>query len=220
MKLIWDEVGKRLFETGVDHAVLYPQDANGAYPLGVAWNGLTAVTESPTGGEPEPVYADNIKYLNLMSAAEFGCNIEAFTYPKEWEACDGSAEPIIGVTVAQQVRKQFGLVYRTLIGNDVQAQDLGYKLHLIYGCLAGPSEKNYQTINETPEAMAMSWDITTTPVPVTDLKPSACLIIDSTKVDAVKLAALEDILFGVTTPAPVIARLPLPAEILTLLAAG
>lgn len=217
MKLVWDEVGKRFYETGVDHGVLYVMDANGAYPTGVAWNGLIGVSEKPSGAEATPLYADNIKYLNLISAEEFAAGIEAYTYPKEFEACDGTAEGVLGVNLSQQVRKSFGLVYRTIIGNDVAGQSLGYKLHLIYGAMAAPSEKGYQTINDSPEALTFSWEITTTPVEVTGFKPTAAIVIDSTKANATKLAALEDILFGVTTPTPIVARLPLPNEIITLM---
>lgn len=213
-KIVWDEVGKRIYETGVDHGVLYPVGTGGTYPEGVAWNGLISVTESPSGAEAEPFYADNIKYLNLMSAEEFGATIEAFTYPDEWVQCDGSAEPLPGLIVGQQTRKTFGLCYRTLLGNDVEGQDYGYKLHLIYGALAAPSEKSYQTINDSPEALTLSWEITTTPVPVPNLKPTASLTINSTLVDPVKLAALEAILYGDATNE---ARLPLPAEVITLL---
>lgn len=213
-KIVWDEVGKRIYETGVDHGVLYPVGTGGTYPLGVAWNGLISVTESPSGAEAEAFYADNIKYLNLMSAEEFGATIEAFTYPDEWVQCDGSAEPLPGLIVGQQTRKTFGLCYRTLLGNDVEGQDYGYKLHLIYGALAAPSEKSYQTINDSPEALTLSWEITTTPVEVPNLKPTASLTINSTLVDPVKLAALETILYGDTL---VEARLPLPAEVITLL---
>jgi hypothetical protein len=219
-KIIWDEVGKRLFETGLDRGVLYPQ-VSGAYPAGVAWNGLTSVSENPTGAEPEPLYADNIKYLNLMSAEEFGATIEAYTYPDEFAECDGSVEPSPGLVLGQQPRKTFGLSYRTLIGNDVDQQDFGYKLHLIYGALAAPSEKSYQTINDTPEAITFSWEISTTPVPVTGFKPTASLVLDSTKINAAKLAELETILYGknaTTDPvvAAVPARLPLPDEVISI----
>lgn len=222
-KIKWDEVGKRLFEAGVDRGVLYPQDTNGTYPLGVAWNGLTAITESPSGAEPEPLYADNKKYLNLSSAEEFGGTIEAYTYPVEFEACDGQASPIPGVAVGQQNRQTFGLAYRTLLGNDVNGLDLGYKLHLVYGALAAVSEKGYQTIGDTPEAVTFSWEISTTPVEMpSPMKPSATLVITSTKVNAAKLALLEEILYGkdaTTDPvAPAVApRLPMPDEVITLL---
>ena len=217
-KIVWDKVGERLYETGVKQGVLYPQDATGAYPLGVAWNGLTAVTESPSGAESTPIYADDIKYLNLVSAEEFGATIEAYTYPDEFALCDGSADLVAGVSVGQQSRKAFGLCYRTSLGNDVEGADFGYKLHLIYGAQAAPSEKGYQTINDSPEAITFSWEITTTPVAVTGLKPTACLIIDSTKVDAAKLTALEEILYGKDGTPGAAPRLPLPDEIKTLMA--
>lgn len=216
-KIVWDETGKRFYETGVDHGVLYPLGALGTYPAGYAWNGLTAITESPSGAEANPQYADNIKYLNLMSAEEFGCTIEAFTYPDEFAVCDGSVEPEVGVRLGQQSRKPFGLCYRTVLGNDIDGNDLGYKLHLIYNALAAPSEKSYNTINDSPEAITFSWDVTTTPVPVTGHKPSASITIDSTKVDATALAALEVILYGVSGTPGTAARLPLPDEIITLM---
>lgn len=211
-KLVWDASGERLFETGVSKGVLYPQ-VSGAYPLGVAWNGLTAVTESPSGAEATPLYADNIKYLNLVSAEEFGATIEAYTYPDEFAECDGSKEAVVGLMLGQQARKVFGLCYKTVVGNDVNSE-LGYKLHLIYGALAAPSEKAYATINDTPEAITFSWELTTTPVEVTGFKPTASLTIDSTKVSASLLTALELILYGDTSVDP---RLPLPAEVITLL---
>lgn len=212
----WDEAGKRLYETGVDRGVLYPQ-VGGAYPKGVAWNGLTAVTESPSGAEPTPLYADNIKYLTLMSVEEFGATIEAFTYPDEFMACDGSASIAEGVSIGQQARQAFGLCYRTVVGNDLD-NNAGYKLHLIYGALAAPSEKAYATINDSPEAITFSWEVTTTPVDVPGFKPTASVTIDSTKVDAEKLAALEAILYGTAAGEgeAVEARLPLPAEIVEL----
>lgn len=213
--IVWDESGKRFYETGVDKGVLYVQNS-GAYPLGVAWNGLTAVTESPSGAEPTPLYADNIKYLTLMSVEEFGATVEAYTYPDEFAVCDGSAEAAEGLFLGQQTRSPFGLCYRTLLGNDTDGQEHGYKLHLIYGALAAPSEKSYQTVNDSPEAITFSWELTTTPVAVTGYKPTASLTIDSTKVDAAKLAALEVILYGATSVDP---RLPLPNEVITLLAA-
>lgn len=215
-RLIWDEVGKRFYETGVKNGVLYVQVA-GAYPAGVAWNGLVSVTESPSGAEPAPMYADDIKYLNLMSAEEFGATIEAFTYPDEFAQCDGSSELSTGVMVGQQSRKAFGLVYRTTLGNDASGIDYGYKLHLIYGATAAPSEKAYASINDSPEAMTLSWEVTTNPVPVTGKKPTASLVIDSTKVDAAKLAALETILYGNVGVDP---RLPLPDEIAALFASA
>lgn len=211
--LTWDTTGDRLYETGIKKGVLYPQSALGTYPLGVAWNGLTAVTESPSGAEPTPIYADDIKYLSLMSAEEFGATIEAYTYPDEFAACDGSASLTEGVTIGQQARQSFGLSYRTTLGNDVVGEAYGYKLHLIYGAMAAPSEKAYATINDSPEAITMSWEITTTPVAVTGFKPTASITIDSTKVDATKLAALEKILYGDTAAA----RLPLPDEVKTLM---
>lgn len=213
-KLVWDKTGERLYETGVDHGVLYPIQTGGVYTKGVAWNGLSAVTESPSGAEASPFYADNIKYLNLMSAEEFGATIEAYMYPDEFAECDGSAEIATGVSIGQQARKVFGLCYRTLLGNDVDSNDYGYKLHLIYGALAAPSEKGYSTINDSPEPITLSWEITTTPINVAGFKPTACVTIDSTKVDATKLAALEAILYGSDSDE---ARLPLPDELITIL---
>lgn len=214
-KLIWDESGKKTYETGVDRGVLYLQDANGAYPTGVAWNGLVSITESPSGAEANPQYADNIKYLNLMSAEDFGATIEAFTYPNEFAQCDGSAELETGVMIGQQARKPFGLCYRTILGNDTEGEAHGYKLHLIYGAMATPSEKAYSSINDSPEAITFSWEVATTPVPVAGFKPTASLVIDSTKADAAKLTALELILYGDVATS---ARLPLPDEIATLMA--
>ena len=224
-KLKWDETGKRFYETGVRNGVLYVMDDTGAYPAGVPWNGLTSVTESPSGAEPTPLYADDAKYLTLMSAEEFGASIEAYTYPDEFAACDGSASIGTGVTIGQQSRKTFGICYRTTVGNDIEGEAFGYKLHIIYGALASPSEKAYQTINDSPEAITFSWEVSTTPVAVTGFKPTASLVIDSTKVTEAKMAALEEVLYGkdaTTEPvAPaVVARLPLPDEIMTLLAAG
>lgn len=194
-KLVWDQTGERLYETGVKNGVLYiPTD--GVYSKGVAWNGLTAVTESPSGAEATALYADDTKYLSLMSTEEFGATIEAYTYPDEFAQCDGSASLVTGVMIGQQPRKTFGLCYRTTIGNDTEGNDFGYKLHIIYGALASPSEKAYATINDSPEAITFSWEITTTPVNVTGAKPTASLTIDSTKVDAEKLAALEKVLYG------------------------
>lgn len=213
--LVWDETTKRIYETGIDHGVLYPIDALGAYPLGVAWNGLVSVTESPSGAEPTPLYADNIKYLNLMSVEEFGCTIEAYTYPAEFAECDGSKEAgATGAFLSQQNRKLFGLAYRTLLGNDVDGNSYGYKLHLVYGCLASPSEKAYASVNESPEAVTFSWEVTTTPVPVTGFKPTSFITIDSKQADPVKLAALEVILYGAVAVDP---ELPLPNEVITLL---
>lgn len=214
----WDTTGDRIYETGIDRGVLYVQNADGTYPTGVAWNGLTGVTESPSGAEPSPQYADNIKYLNLMSAEQFGGTIEAFTYPDEFAQCDGSAEPEPGVHLGQQGRKTFGLVYRTKLGNDVLGEAYGYKLHILYGCVASPSEKNYQTINESPEAINFSWEVSTTPVIVTGYKPTSSITIDSTKVDAADLTAFEVILYGVTGTPDTPGRLPLPDEVITLLA--
>ena len=217
-KLKWDETAEHLYETGVDHCVLYKQDASGAYPKGVVWNGITGITESPSGAESNPLYADNIKYLDLRSVEEFGATVEAYTYPEEFEECDGTKEIAPGVTVGQQNRTSFGLSYRTQLGNDVQYENYGYKLHIIYGATASPSEKGYQTISDSPEAISFSWELSTTPVKsnVAGIKPTASLTIDSTKVDADKLAELEQILYG--TPASggtaaVEARLPLPDEI-------
>jgi hypothetical protein len=209
--LTWDQIGERLYETGVDHGVLYIPDTGGAYSDGFAWNGLTTVTESPSGAEASPQYADNIKYLNLISAEEFGATIEAFTYPDEFAQCDGTAFPEIGVAVGQQSRKTFGLCYRTRLGNDTDGTDYGYKLHLIYGCQASPSEKAYGTINDSPEAITFSWDVTTTPVAVASYKPTSVLVIDSTQVDAAALATLEDMLYGTAGTDP---RLPLPDEVI------
>lgn len=216
-KLVWDQTGERIYETGVKNGVLYVQGVSGTYDKGVAWNGLTAVTESPSGAEASPLYADDIKYLNLMSNEEFGATIEAYTYPEEFAECDGSASIAKGVYIGQQARKTFGLSYRTVIGNDVDSNDYGYKLHLIYGALAAPSEKAYATINDSPEAITFSWEVTTTPVNVKGFKPTASVTIDSTKVEAEKLAALEAILYGTEEKE---ARLPLPDEIATLMAAS
>lgn len=215
-KLVWDQTGERYYETGVKQGVLYVQEA-GAYPKGVAWNGLTAVTESPSGAEATPLYADDIKYLNLISNEEFGATIEAYTYPDEFAECDGSAELVPGVLIGQQARKTFGLCYTTTLGNDTEGNAHGYKLHLIYGALAAPTEKAYASINDSPEAISFSWEVSTTPVNVTGAKPTASIIIDSTKVDKEKLAALEDILYGSDSEE---ARLPLPDEIATIMAAN
>ena len=217
-KLVWDQTGERYYETGVKMGVLYPQSASGTYPKGVAWNGLTAVTESPSGAEATPLYADDIKYLNLYSAEEFGATIEAYTYPDEFAECDGSAEVATGVTIGQQNRKAFGLCYRTTIGNDTDGNDHGYKLHIIYGAMASPSEKAYATINDSPEAITFSWEITTTPVSVSGFKPTASVTIDSTKVDGAKLKQLEAILYGDNGSSSAgDARLPLPDEIVTII---
>ena len=214
-RLVWDKTGDRLYETGVKQCVLYPQ-VSGAYPKGVAWNGITSVTESPSGAEPSPLYADDIKYLNLMSTEEFGASIEAYMYPEEFEACDGSAEIAPGVSIGQQKRQSVGLCYRTIIGNDTESNEHGYKLHIIYGALAAPSEKAYATVNDSPEAITFSWELSTTPVNVTGGNPTASLTIDSTKVKAEKLKALEDILYGSESESTG-PRLPLPDEIATLL---
>lgn len=209
-KLVWDESGKRLYETGVEKGVLYVQGENGQYQNGVAWNGLTAVTESPSGAEPTALYADDIKYLELFSAEEFGATIEAYTYPAEFEACDGSASLGEGVTIGQQDRKAFGLCYRTIVGNDVKGNENGYKLHLIYGAKAKPSEKAYATVNDSPEAVTFSWEVTTTPVNVAGFKPTASVTIDSTKILPEKLKLIEDKLYGTASEE---ATLPLPDEI-------
>ena len=215
-KIVWDKTGERLYETGVKNGVLYVKNGD-TYDKGVAWNGLTAVTESPSGAEATPLYADDIKYLNLMSAEEFGATIEAYTYPDEFKACNGEAELAAGVIIGQQTRKTFGLCYRTTIGNDVDGNDHGYKLHMIYGALAAPSERAYSSINDSPEAITFSWEITTTPVSVTGFKPTAYVCVDSTKVDGTKLAALEAKLYGTESEE---ASLPTPDEIAELLAAG
>lgn len=213
-KILWDQVGERLYETGVDQGVLYIPNA-GVYDTGVAWNGLSTVTEKPSGADATPVYADNIKYLNLVAAEEFGGTIEAYTYPVEFAQCDGTAIPETGVHVGQQNRKVFGLSYRTKLGNDVDGQDYGYKLHLVYGALAAPSEKAFATVNDAPEALAFSWDFSTTPVAVSGLKPTAILTIDSTKVTPANLQALEDALYGTAGTSP---RLPLPDEVIGMFA--
>lgn len=218
-RLTWDNTSERLYETGVKQGVLYPIQTDGKYSKGVAWNGLTAVTESPSGAEATALYADDTKYLNLISNEEFGATIEAYTYPDEFAECDGSAALATGVMIGQQKRKTFGLCYRTTLGNDVDGNDYGYKLHLIYGCLAAPSEKAYATINDSPEAITFSWEVSTTPVAVNGFKPTSCITIDSTKADEAKLAALEDVLYGKdgedTTP-----RLPLPDEVATMMSEG
>ena len=213
-KLDWDLTNERFYETGVKNCALYIRDSAGTYPKGVPWNGITAITESPSGAEATPLYADDIKYLNLISNEEFGATIEAYTYPAEFAACDGSAELTKGVKIGQQPRKSFGLAYKTTFGNDVDNNDYGYKLHLIYGCLAAPSEKAYATINDSPEAITFSWEITTTPVEVSKFKPTSHIEINSKEVDAEKLATLEAKLFGA---AETEATLPLPDEIATIL---
>lgn len=213
-KLEWDKKTERLYETGVKQGVLYVQKADGTYDNGVAWNGLTAVTENPSGAESNPLYADDIKYIDLRSAEEFGATIEAYTYPDEFAACDGSATVTAGVTIGQQVRKPFGLCYRTTLGNDSEFNDHGYKLHIIYNATASPSEKGYQTINDNPEAITFSWEITTTPVAVTGYKPTASITIDSTKVDATKLETLAGMLYGTAQTEP---TLPTPDAVISTL---
>ena len=215
-KLVWDAVGDRLYETGVRQGVLYPM-SNGTYPKGVAWNGLTAITESPSGAEPTHLYADDIKYLNLLSAEEFAATVEAYTYPDEFAECDGSATLADGVTIGQQPRKTFGLCYPTVLGNDTENDNHGYKLHIIYGAMAAPSEKAYESINDSPEAITFSWELSTTPVNVTGFKPTASITIDSTKVAEGKMAALEKVLYG---DGDTEARLPLPDEIKTIMGAA
>ena len=223
MKLAWDAIGERFYETGIDHGVLYPV-VNGAYPKGYAWNGLTNISESPSGAEQTALYADNIKYLSLISAEDFGYTIEAYYYPPEFEQCDGTAEPLEGVKIGQQDRKAFGFCYRSVLGNDVSGNSYGYKLHLFYNCKASPSEQSYQTINDSPEAISFSWEVKTTPVPVTVgntvYKPTAKITIDSTKVDETKLNNLLDILYGTDGTGGsegTVARLPLPAEVISTL---
>ena len=226
-KLTWDNIGERLFETGVDHGVLYPRTNTGTYPTGVAWNGLVNVSESPSGAESNPNYADNLKYLDLVSDEEFGFSIEAYTYPDEFGECDGSAEPVEGLELTQQPRKAFGFSYRTLIGNDTEGRDYGYKIHLVYDALAAPSEKERGTVNDSPEAATFSWECSTTPVAVTAInpktgkpyKPTAHLVINSTKLDSKKLAQLETMLYGGTEEGSV-AHLPTPDEVIALCTAG
>lgn len=215
-KLTWDNVGERFFETGIDRGVLFPMGTNGTYESGVAWSGLTSVEEAPTGAEATPLYADNIKYLNLLSNEDFAFTIGAYTYPDEFAECDGSAALAKGVQISQQKRKQFGFSYRTRIGNDVDGDDHGYKIHLVYGCLAAPSSKSRNTVNDSPEATEMSWEVSTTPINVEGFKPTAHIVIDSTKADSTKLAALEAKLYGGASEE---ATLPLPAELITLMGA-
>ena len=223
-KIVWDKTGEHLYETGVKNGVIYPQSTGGTYPKGVAWNGLTAVTESPSGAEATALYADDIKYLNLLSVEEFGATVEAYTYPDEFAECDGSAEIATGVSIGQQKRKAFGMCYKTTLGNDVDGNEHGYKLHIIYGAMAAPTEKGYATINDSPEAITFSWELTTTPVSVKGAKPTASLVIDSTKADPAKLKALEEILYGKDgtgdggSVGAVDPRLPLPDEIAELMA--
>lgn len=211
--LLWDQIGERIFETGVDHGVLYMPDVTGVYADGVAWNGLVSVQETPTGAEANPTYADNIKYLNLISLEEFGCTIEAYTYPTEFAVYDGLVVPQPGVSVGQQVRKPFGLSYRTRLGNDLEGDDFGYKLHLVYGAIATPSEKAYNTVNESPEAITFSWEVSTTPAPVTGNRPTSLIVIDSTVVAPADLTALETLLYGGVATEPV---LPTPDEVIAL----
>ena len=225
-KIVWDQTGDRLYETGVKNGVLYIQNSDGTYPKGVAWNGLTSITESPSGAEATALYADDMKYLNLISAEEFGATVEAYTYPDEFAECDGSASLATGVTVGQQSRKTFALCYRTVLGNDTDNDAHGYKLHIIYGATAAPSEKAYSTVNDSPEAITFSWELKTTPVNVAGFKPTACITIDSTKADPAKLTALEEILYGKDgtgdggLTGAVDPRLPLPDEIKTLMTAS
>ena len=218
-RLVWDKIGERFYETGVKKGVVYPQADDGSYPKGAAWNGLTAVTESPSGAEATALYANDSKYLNLMSNEEFGGTIEAYTYPDEFAPCNGSVEAAPGINLGQQPRKQFGLCYRTGLGNDTEGYDYGYKLHLVYNALAAPSESAYQTVNDSPETVTFSWEFSTTPVDVTNYKPVAHLEIDSTKVDDKKLKELEDILYGKDPTSEGVsdgkdARLPMPNEII------
>lgn len=215
-RLVWDQTSEKLYETGTDRGVLYPVGADGAYPKGIAWNGLTGVDENPSGAEPTNIYADNAKYITLQSAEEFGCTIRAYTYPEEFEECDGSVELAPGVYAGQQNRKGFGFAYRTLVGNDTEGNDFGYKIHLVYGCKAAPSSKTYNTVNDSPEAIEFSWEVNTSPVGLTNGKPTATLVIDTTKVPEEKkniITELEDILYGTDENA---ARLPLPGEVVDL----
>ncbi len=216
-QIVWDQVGERVYETGVDHGVLYIPNNGGQYVAGVAWNGLTTVTESPSGAESNPQYADNIKYLNLISAEEFAATLEAMTYPKEFEQFDGLGSPTLGVTVGQQNRRAFGLAYRTLKGNDTQGTKYGYKIHLVYGLTAAPSERAFASVNDSPEAITFSWALSATPVPVPGFDPSATLVVDSTEVDPAILASLEQILYGATGVDP---RLPMPAEVIAMFESG
>lgn len=225
-RLVWDASGDHIYETGLKNGVLYPYDATNGYTPGVAWNGLSSVSESPSGAEANAIYADDIKYLNLYSAEEFGATIEAYTYPDEWAECDGSASLAEGVLLGQQPRKTFGLCYRTVVGNDTQGDSYGYKLHLIYGCKASPSERQYQTINDSPEAITFSWEISTIPVNVSGHNPVSCITIDSTKVDSEKLAVLEGVLYGKDAVTGTNASdatdpwLPLPDDVYTIITTG
>lgn len=212
-KLVWDQSGQKFFETGVSNGVLYVSDGQGGYKKGVAWNGLISVAENPSGAESNPVYADNIKYLNVISAEEFGATIEAYTYPDEFMECDGSAQVVAGVNIGQQARKSFGICYRTRVGNDVAGDNLGYKIHVIYNCQASPSGKTYSTVNESPEAITFSWEVTTTPVPVEGFRPTATVVFDSTKLEAGKMAAVENALYGTASEE---SKLPSIEELLAL----
>lgn len=211
MRLEWDKSGEHFYETGTKNGVLYPASNSGTYPMGYVWNGLTGVSERPSGADSNAKYADDIKYLNLISAEEFGATVTAYTYPDEFAQCDGSALPVAGVVIGQQTRKKFGFSYKTVLGNDTLGNEYGYKLHLLYGCQASPSERGYQTINDSPDAIEFSWEITTTPVNVTGYKPTACITIDSTKVSAANLATLEEKLYGTVSSDP---YLPLPDEVI------
>lgn len=213
-KLVWDQVGERYYETGTKNGVLYPQNAQGEYPLGVAWSGLTGVTESPSGGDANDIYADDMKYLSLRGAEDFGGTVTCYSYPDEWEECDGSAEPVSGLTIGQQVRKPFGMVFKSVKGNDTVKDDYGYKLHLIYNATASPSERAYQTVNDSPEAIEFSYEFTTIPIAISGYKPIARMTIDSTKCNADRLKNLEDVLFGTESSDP---RLPLPDEVVSIL---
>ena len=212
-KLVWDQSGQKFFETGISNGVLYVSDGQGGYKKGVAWNGLISVAENPSGAESNPVYADNIKYLNVISAEEFGATIEAYTYPDEFMECDGSAQVVAGVNIGQQARKSFGICYRTRVGNDVAGDNLGYKIHVIYNCQASPSGKTYSTVNESPEAITFSWEVTTTPVPVEGFRPTATVVFDSTKLDAGKMSAVENALYGTASEE---SKLPSIEELLAL----
>lgn len=216
-KLKWDQAGERLYETGVTQCALFVSDGSGGYQKGVAWNGITGVSENPSGAESTAIYADNIKYLNLVSNEEFGATIEAYTYPDEFAECDGSAELVVGVKIGQQNRKSFGLVYKTTVGNDTEGTAHGYKLHIVYNATAAPTSKAYATVNDSPEAMTFSWEVTTTPVEVEGFKPTATVVIDSTKVDASKMAKLIEKVYGTAEVEP---ALPTPDEIKTLLTAA
>lgn len=213
-KIVWNETGKRYYEAGVKNGVLYVQNTDGSYPKGVAWNGLINVNESPSGAETTPLYADDTKYVELQSNEDFGATIEAYTYPDEFEACDGSAEIAEGIKIGQQSRSTFGMCYRTVIGNDIEGNDHGYKIHIIYGCKAAPSEKSYQTINDSPEAITFSWEVTSTPVAVTGFKPTSSLVIDSRTVSPENLAKIEEALYGSESND---AYLPLPDAIVALM---